>query len=547
MTQVHGQRCRSRQETSHLINSLPFVWCDHSFRKVDLRNSRTVFNPPTAQEANQEEADQNAALKTIIDAYLGRREPTSWMKDTDFEQASTEGLDDLNLDVFANKYYVGMRGTHRNKVKVIQGKQVVLFTPNLPNKKTGSTYTEYCKLSLVRFTVWEGDYNSAFGGENTSDEEIVQKWEEYLLSLAASGDEPPDFLRHEMTRLLEDMIPSDGTDFGNNMTGAGETFGDEEELQWAMTENWLDDDNDDDLEVDWNQNHDFQQNKYDYTGDNLPVENPCHTFTRLANSGKQAERNIPNICQDDLNDLQQVYFDILVELLSYSHGDSKTDGGDGYHRCVIFKGRGGTGKSRSTNAVRLSVDTCEEAAFATTGKAATAINASTVFSKKHGLALPVGRTKYKPLQGRNLQEAQRRFKHLKLVHLDEYTMLDQKQLHFMNLCLQEIKANRSVFGGVVIVLCGDTAQLPPVQGRCLWEKSRSKATSEALAGMKLYFEEFLTVVELKENMRLNRDDPDADSYESFLNRLADGECTDNDWRTVRDKCSRDTLGQAEWD
>jgi hypothetical protein len=49
------------------------------------------------------------------------------------------------------------------------------------------------------------------------------------------------------------------------MTGVNETFGEEEELEWAMTDNWFDDDNDDDLEADWNQKHDFQQNKHDYT------------------------------------------------------------------------------------------------------------------------------------------------------------------------------------------------------------------------------------------------------------------------------------------
>ena len=31
MNRVHGERHRSRQETCHLINSLPMVYCDYTF------------------------------------------------------------------------------------------------------------------------------------------------------------------------------------------------------------------------------------------------------------------------------------------------------------------------------------------------------------------------------------------------------------------------------------------------------------------------------------------------------------------------------------
>jgi hypothetical protein len=42
-----------------------------------------------------------------------------------------------------------------------------------------------------------------------------------------------------------------------------------------------------------------------------------------------------------------------------------------------------------------------------------------------------------------------------------------------------------------------------VKGHYLWEKSQSNAPSAALAGMKFDFKQFVTVVELEENMRLN--------------------------------------------
>jgi hypothetical protein len=43
--------------------------------------------------------------------------------------------------------------------------------------------------------------------------------------------------------------------------------------------------------------------------------------------------------------------------------------------------------------------------------------------------------------------------------------------------------------------------------------------------MTLYWEEFLTVIQLEVNMRLDENDPNAVEFEAFLNRLADGKCT----------------------
>ena len=54
------------------------------------------------------------------------------------------------------------------------------------------------------------------------------------------------------------------------------------------------------------------------------------------------------------------------------------------------------------------------------------------------------------------------------VILDEFSMLRQKELYFINKRLQEIIQNDLPFGGLVIILSGDPAQLPPVKGNCLW-------------------------------------------------------------------------------
>jgi PIF1-like helicase len=125
-------------------------------------------------------------------------------------------------------------------------------------------------------------------------------------------------------------------------------------------------------------------------------------------------------------------------------------------------------------------------------------------------------------------------------------MLHQNSLHHINKRLQQLMENTRLFGGLIVVLVGDSAQLPPVLGTCLWSQVRSRATTDSIAGMQLYFNEFTTVIQLKDNNTLDRSDSDALVFDVFLNRLADGECTIQDWEMVKDKCSKDSMSQDEW-
>jgi len=61
----------------------------------------------------------------------------------------------------------------------------------------------------------------------------------------------------------------------------------------------------------------------------------------------------------------------------------------------------------------------------------------------------------------------------------------QRELHFIDQRLREIKANDSLFGGVTVILIVDPAQLPPVCGKSLWEDSTG-AHVEDFAGYGLY-------------------------------------------------------------
>lgn len=52
--------------------------------------------------------------------------------------------------------------------------------------------------------------------------------------------------------------------------------------------------------------------------------------------------------------------------------------------------------------------------------------------------------------------------------------------------------------------------------------------------------------QLKENNRINSDDPDAARFGHFLHRLCDGACTEEDWNTVRAICSYYKMEKVGW-
>eukprot|EP00957_Ditylum_brightwellii_P059056 4479284-Ditylum_brightwellii.AAC.1 len=63
-----------------------------------------------------------------------------------------------------------------------------------------------------------------------------------------------------------------------------------------------------------------------------------------------------------------------------------------------------------------------------------------------------------------------------------------------------------MFGGVTVLLVGDPAKLPPDQGQTLWNQNSSNVDNSRSFNV---YRLFPSVVELVENNRLDRSDPDA--------------------------------------
>ena len=115
-------------------------------------------------------------------------------------------------------------------------------------------------------------------------------------------------------------------------------------------------------------------------------------------------------------------------------------------------------------------------------------------------------------------------------------------LYYTNRRLCQIMCIDKPFGSIVIVMFGDSGQLPTIRSNSLWIDI---CKDDDLYGFGLY-QQFIDVIILEENNRLDLNDPDAVLFEQFLSRLHNGENTDDDFELLCTKYSYYTIEQNEW-
>ena len=452
---------------------------------------------------------------------------------------------------FALHFTVGERGSHRNKIKSrVKQKTVLVFYPKFSCDPSSPNYTEYCRFAMIKYVPWAGkDPNTLWGGQDATKDEIQQAWATHLESFSREGLPVPDFIRREVEEYystpenteppnLEPDIDTDELELADFAT---------EEININLDEEELTDP--DEVDIQWDRDHDWSEPEHDYD-ESLDLEAVSQQYQNMIDDfvldvQAAVDEEIP------LNELQLLGREMLIDLVEAADVDAG-------HRLGIFVGRGGTGKSTTINAA---VHTLEEkygvgcvVKFATTGMAATVISGSTVHSSKHGLGIPVGNRKFKKLSGERLKRLQEKFRNVRLIVIDEYSMLRAKELHYIDQYLRQIAGNDLLFGGFAIVLVGDPAQIPAVLGWTLWDK-RGGAQEDKL-GQAIYEAFFGKVIELLEVKRVEQEQsegddedsniPSAARYLEILDRIRDGECTEEDWVLVSKVCSRDTMGEAKW-
>ena len=158
---------------------------------------------------------------------------------------------------------------------------------------------------------------------------------------------------------------------------------------------------------------------------------------------------------------------------------------------------------------------------ASTGKAATGINGTTLHSAFH---LPVN-SGYKSFEYRKpsdetLHVMRNKYKYLKVLVIDEISMIGRETFRHLDLALKHTMQNSLPFGGVSLLAVGDFLQLPPVNAKGVFMKVKT-GTYGAFNGW--LWHDFL----LHELVEIVRQSSDPD-FAQLLNRLREGKQTDDD-------------------
>ena len=146
---------------------------------------------------------------------------------------------------------------------------------------------------------------------------------------------------------------------------------------------------------------------------------------------------------------------------------------------MFVSGVGGTGKSFIIKTIRALVskvwhdqsDSLLCAVTAPTGLAAFNVGGVTIHRL---LQLPIeheGRTAgYWKLGKDTIKVMRRSLSNLRLLIIDEVSMLSNLNLAYVHLCLEEIFGRDQWFGGVNMPFVGDILQLPPVNGAPVFDR-----------------------------------------------------------------------------
>lgn len=143
---------------------------------------------------------------------------------------------------------------------------------------------------------------------------------------------------------------------------------------------------------------------------------------------------------------------------------------------------------------------------ASTGKAAVAINGTTVHT-----ALKISLSKLIPLSIETAQQYRCLFKYVKVLIIDEISMIGAEILNQIDARLKQITGNFDEnFGGLDIIFIGDLRQLPPVRATPIYKQSKQRMVGPLLwRGLKFY--------ELTQIMR-----QDNEMFASILTNIGSG-------------------------
>ena len=214
----------------------------------------------------------------------------------------------------------------------------------------------------------------------------------------------------------------------------------------------------------------------------------------------------------------------------------------------VLSGGAGVGKSTVTSALYEALtrylnsvpgenpDEAKVLKVAPTGKAAFNIKGNTLHS---AFKIPANRGfQYCTLDTDRLNTIRAQLRKLKVIFIDDISMVGNGMFNFLNLRLQQIMGNKSPFGNLSLITVGDLFQLKPVFDKWIFENTNDSYSALATNIWKEYF----TLFELREIMR-QKDDKD---FAELLNRLREGKHNQNDIKVLKERIVKIKPGEKNY-
>ena len=215
---------------------------------------------------------------------------------------------------------------------------------------------------------------------------------------------------------------------------------------------------------------------------------------------------------------------------------------------LFLSGGAGVGKSTVTNALYEALirflnsiagenpDDVKVVKTAPTGKAAFNIKGNTLHA---AFKIPANRGfEYCALDSDRLNTIRAKLNKLRVIFIDEISMVGSGMFNFLNLRLQQIMETNEPFGGISLVTVGDLFQLKPVFDKWIFENSQSGYNEFATN----IWTEYFTLFELTEIMR-QKDDKE---FAQLLNRLREGNHSENDISILKQRLLNVRPGQDNY-
>ena len=144
----------------------------------------------------------------------------------------------------------------------------------------------------------------------------------------------------------------------------------------------------------------------------------------------------------------------------------------GLPKPIFLSGGPGVGKTFTVNRILEYADALDVPYICGAFSASAATNLKSGATLHSLFQIPVGATKrLPPLSAQTLETLQARFsrpnKRVRLLFIDELSMVDPEMLSFVSSRLKDIMNSTQEFGGLLVMCSGDMAQIHPVGGTCL--------------------------------------------------------------------------------